>query len=47
MIRRDSFTGSRNRTIGYGHIVPGSNRNAVNRLGDEGDFGLRVVGAAG
>ena len=31
----------------YGHIVPGSNRNAVNRLDDEGDFGLRAVKGAG
>ena len=31
----------------YGHIVPGSNRNAVNRLDDKGDFGLRVVKGVG
>jgi integrase len=27
----------------YGHIVPGSNRNAVNRLDDEKDSGLKMV----
>lgn len=31
----------------YGHIVPGSNRKAVNQLDDEGDFGLRAVSEAG
>ena len=31
----------------YGHIVPGSNRNAVNRLDDEGLGGLRIVSSAG
>jgi integrase len=31
----------------YGHIVPGSNRNAVNRLDDEGLGGLRAVSSAG
>jgi len=31
----------------YGHIVPGSNRNAVNKLDDDGDFGLRAVSSAG
>ncbi len=31
----------------YGHIIPGSNRNAVNQLDDEGDFGLRAVSEAG
>jgi len=31
----------------YGHIVPGSNRNAVNQLDDEGDFGLKAVKSVG
>jgi len=31
----------------YGHVVPASNRNAVNKLDDEGDFGLRVVKGVG
>lgn len=31
----------------YGHIVPGSNRNAVNRLDDEGTGGLRAVKGVG
>lgn len=31
----------------YGHIIPGSNRNAVNRLDDEGTGGLKVVSSAG
>ena len=30
----------------YGHIVPGSNRNAVNRLDDEGLGGLRIASSA-
>ncbi len=30
----------------YGHVVPGSNRNAVNRLDGEGDFGLKMVAGA-
>ncbi len=30
----------------YGHIVPGSNRNAVNRLDDEGLGGLQIVSSA-
>ncbi len=30
----------------YGHIVPGSNRNAVNKLDDD-DFELRTVSNAG
>ncbi len=25
------------------HIIPGSNRKAVNRLDDDGDFGLRAI----
>ena len=29
----------------YGHLVPGSNRNAVNRLDDPTEPALRVVGA--
>ncbi len=31
----------------YGHIVPGSNRNAVNQLDDEGGPGIRSVSTAG
>ena len=31
----------------YGHIVPGSNRNAVNKLDDEGHGGLRIVSSTG
>jgi hypothetical protein len=31
----------------YGHLVPGSNRNAVNRLDDPEQGGLRLVDAAG
>ena len=29
----------------YGHMVPGSNRNAVNRLADVDDTLLKVVSA--
>ena len=29
----------------YGHLVPGSNRNAVNRLDDVDDMPLKVVSA--
>ena len=29
----------------YGHLVPGSNRNAVNRLDDLDDMPLKVVTA--
>lgn len=32
---------------GYGHLVPGSNRNAVNRLDDPVEPELKVVPAAG
>jgi integrase len=31
----------------YGHIVPGSNRNAVNKLDDENKPSLRVVSSVG
>lgn len=31
----------------YGHLVPGSNRNAVNRLDDPTGSALKVVPAAG
>jgi len=31
----------------YGHIIPGSNRKAVNQLDDEGDFGLRAASEVG
>ena len=31
----------------YGHIVPGSNRNAVNRLDDENVPTLKLVSTAG
>ena len=31
----------------YGHIVPGSNRNAVNKLDDKDITGLKVVSSAG
>ena len=31
----------------YGHIVPGSNRNAVNRLDDEGEHEFKAVKGIG
>jgi integrase len=31
----------------YGHLAPGSNRNAVNKLGDDETPPLRIVSAAG
>ena len=31
----------------YGHLVPGSNRNAVNKLDDDANKNLKIVPAAG
>ena len=31
----------------YGHLVPGSNRNAVNKLDDDASQNLKIVPAAG